>query len=94
MIANHIRRTALRTGNHLHANAIAQRTLSNALSYHLANEFAVQTFFMNANPRNFSTVAPIVPNMEQEDTSKAQYRVLGKDLIERIKKDFKVSAQK
>jgi hypothetical protein len=42
----------------------------------------------------FSTVAPIVPNMEQEDTSKAQYRVLGNDIIERIKKDFKVSAQK
>jgi hypothetical protein len=37
----------------------------------------------------FSTVAPIVPNMEQEDTSKAQYRVLGNDIIERIKKDFK-----
>ena len=93
MIANHIRRTALRTGSHLHAHAIAQKTLSNAFSYHLVNEFAVQTYFMNANPRNFSTAAPVVPNMEQEDT-KVQYRALGKDLIERIRKDFKVSVQK
>lgn len=94
MIANHIRRTALRTGSHLHAHAIAQKTLSNAFSYHLVNEFAVQTYFMNANPRTFSTAAPVVvPNMEQEDT-KVQYRALGKDLIERIRKDFKVSVQK
>jgi hypothetical protein len=93
MIANHIRRTALRTGSHLYTNPITQKTLSNAFSYHLANEFAVQTF-MNANPRNFSTIAPNVPNMEQEDTSNVQYRALGKDLIERIRKDFKVSFQK